>query len=180
MIVTKDLSFALRRDGHKSVLFAQGQRRFEEHGGGSETPGGRTAHSECRSSGSARAIAAQSGASGRLPRWPPPSSMPANQPAAVGVNPDASLFFFGSDNAWPARHASRGRGSSFDSACRPPVAPGGAPPRRSRPRNKSARGHSGCRRAPAPDTRHTRRAGRVFRRHSCRLARSGGREPQRV
>jgi len=29
MIVTKDLSFALRRDGHKSVLLARGQRRFE-------------------------------------------------------------------------------------------------------------------------------------------------------
>ena len=153
-VVAQDLRFQLRRNRHAGLAWLG-----RVGGRGARTPVAPAASSARGTRGSARR--AQRHRPGRIrsrSAAPPPRPAVDHRPPSRR-NPDASRSFAAPGTGAPGPHARSGPAGSSDSAVRRHVGPRRAPGSRKHDRNRSGRGRSGGRSAPAPSSVRTGTSG---------------------
>jgi hypothetical protein len=137
-------------------------RGFDEPFGDAKSSGERTASRDIRTARRKMSVALEL-RGGAIGFPSPPTPLARDHPGTAAADPDASRPFAERDNAGPARHELRDRGSSFGSAGRPDVDFLDGLPVHSLRCNRLGPDRSSDRRTPEHDTDHTGRSEQTLR-----------------
>ena len=161
VVVAQDLRLDVRRRHHVLVLSDLVAAALDDGRGGAGTPGGGDQDTGDRTSGSARSVP-----EARHPRKLRRSRSPASRTAAnhrlvAGVNPDASLFCYGSDSAAPEWRERTARDGWTGNVARQRFGYGAGLAARTLRRSKPDRGRNNCKSGLGRDTPRTETAWRA-------------------